>query len=123
VCHNRQRRVKECDVWSNEWKGYNPAFFLGAVGNGDTTMSFYVCFFFPMDHDQGWLVIACIIAYMYLALRHFILLFSNIQECFAWRKTPENNHFKTSNHYIMNVAFPSGVAMSVIVGFGAWFMH
>eukprot|EP01028_Stygiella_incarcerata_P012671 TRINITY_DN80206_c0_g1_i1.p1 TRINITY_DN80206_c0_g1~~TRINITY_DN80206_c0_g1_i1.p1 ORF type:complete len:501 (+),score=122.81 TRINITY_DN80206_c0_g1_i1:90-1592(+) len=123
-----------------EGKGYNPVFFLAAVGNGGIAMAFYVYLFFLMepkrtlqeggyfligyddidnymDHDQAWLVVLCLIAFLFFSLRHYILLLSNIKEYFAWRKTPEYQHFQNSNHYIMNAAFPSAVAMSVIVGF------
>lgn len=122
---------------------YNPLYFLGSLGSGGLSVSFYMYLMFMIKHPetpmvtfdyifpflrQGNLVSLFISLALFLivlfAFLHFRLLFWNIKEYKLFKTTPEFELLKSTNNEVSLMAIPLTLAMSVNVCFvlGATFV-
>ncbi len=122
---------------------YNPLYWLAALGPGGLAVSFFVYINFMVPHkgvpmvtfDQAYpmlmkggpmayLIGAVYVLFLIATAYHFKLLFWNIKEFFAYKKTEAYKAMRTSNNEVQLFAIPLTFAMTVNVLFilGALFV-
>lgn len=116
---------------------YSPMYFLAALGAGGLSVSFYIYLMFMVPHPDApmatfshlWpmlqegatlragLVALDLLVILFFAGIHFTLLWWNLREYAAFRRTPAFGHLKTSNAEIGLMTIPLTLAMTVNVMF------
>jgi hypothetical protein len=122
---------------------YNPLYWLAALGPGGLAVSFFVYANFMVPHKgipmltfdkaypvfmQGgpmaWLIGAVYVLFLIATFYHLKLLFWNIKEFAAYKKTEAYEVMRTSNNEVQLFAIPLTLAMTINVLFilGALFV-
>ncbi len=122
---------------------YNPLYWLGALGPGGLAVSFFVYANFMVPHKgvpmltfdhaypmlmkggpMAYLIGAVYVLFLIATLYHFKLLFWNIKEFLAYKKTEAYEAMRTSNNEVQLFAIPLTLAMTINVLFilGALFV-
>ncbi len=116
---------------------YSPLFFLGSLGAGGLSVSFFMYLMFMVDHpdtplptyshimpllQQGspvarTLVALALMAILVLAFQHLRLLVWNIREYRRFRQTDAFQKLISSNNEVALMAIPLTLAMTINVGF------
>lgn len=117
-------------------KNYSAFYFLASLGAGGLSVSFFMYFMFMLDHSgfpmptfehiyanvaklnlASYFIIAASILIVIFAILHFVLLFWNIKEYAAFKKTSAFLELKSSNAEVSLMALPLTFAMSINVIF------
>lgn len=116
---------------------YTPTYFLASLGNGGLTISFFLYLMFLVPHPNtpiptfdaiaaffaqtGMLnrvgIILAVAAMVGFAFRHFRLLFWNLREYMAYRRTTAYERLLAGNSAISLMALPLTLGMSINVAF------
>lgn len=116
---------------------YHPLYFLAALGNGGLAVSFFLYPMFMIEHpgypmitfdhilpffNGGNILVSALLllalgCILFFAYHHFRLLFWNLREYGAYKKTAGYQDLKSSNAEVSLMAIPLTLAMSINVSF------
>lgn len=115
---------------------YSPIYFLAALGNGGLAVTFFMFLMFMLPHEgrpipvfedvaaglQGGLprqllTVVSLLGILFFAVRHYRLLFWNITEYLAFRKTATFAALRKSDAEVQLMAVPLTYAMGINVMF------
>jgi hypothetical protein len=124
------------NITKNISKNYSPLYFLSSLGAGGLSITFFMYLFFMTTHttpipvfntlltafNSGEIVakimiIIAILAILFFAIFHFMLLFANISAYQKFKQTEGYTNLKTTNAEVQLMAPPLTFAMSVNVLF------
>jgi len=132
-----------CSIKKNLGEHYTPMYFLGALGAGGLSVSFYMFLHWMVDHPNvpfatadfvypliekmnfvSILILISMAMFVYLAYAHFRLLIWNFSEYFEFKKTEGYTNLMNSNSEVTLMAIPLTLAMTINVCFiiGALFI-
>lgn len=118
---------------------YSPLYFLAALGNGGMAVGFFMWLNFLVPHPKTpiitfdgiaaflptaavpvqLLILGAIAAIIFFAARHLRLLFWNIREYAAYRRTEAFTRLRTSNSEFTQMGLPLALTMTVNMAFAA----
>ncbi|WP_097654919.1 TsoY family (seleno)protein [Candidatus Chloroploca asiatica] len=116
---------------------YSPLYFLASLGNGGMAVAFFIYLNFMVPHPQtpivtfdsiaaflngagvvqSFLVFLGMAAILFFAFRHLRLLFWNLREYAAFRRTPAYERMLNNNSAVATMALPLTLGMTVNVLF------
>ena len=116
---------------------YNPSYFLGALGSGGLSVTFFLLLMFwyphtghPIPTYEDWrlafdngtgldkvIISAALMGIASLSILHFKLLFKNLKQWFSFKKTEEFGQFKSGAGGITQMAIYLTLAMSINASF------
>lgn len=122
------------------WEKYTPLYFLASLGNGWLAVTFFMYLMFMTPHkdtpiptfnslitlfnsSEVYIKVFLLIAVLwiiYFAFNHLRLLFWNLKEYFAFKKTKAFNKLKSWNAEVTLMAMPLTLAMTINVMFILW---
>ncbi|NCC35162.1 MAG: hypothetical protein EOM24_24590, partial [Chloroflexia bacterium] len=116
---------------------YSPLYFLASLGNGGMAVAFFIYLNFMVPHPQtpivtfdsiaaflngatgvqSFLVFLGMASILFFAFRHLRLLFWNLREYAAFRRTPAYERMLNNNSAVATMALPLTLGMTVNVLF------
>lgn len=120
-------------------EGYSPLYFLASLGNGGMAVAFFIWLNFLVPHPKNpivtfdviaaflpkatlpiqLLIYGAMAAIVFFAVRHLRLLFWNIREYIAYRRTESFNRLRNSNSEFTLMGLPLALTMTVNMAFAA----
>ena len=113
-------------------EGYNPTYFLWALGAGGLAVSFFMYYMFLVPHPEtpmptfedisaayakgGWLAGVIPVAAVFIilfAITHFVLLYWNTRQYFMFKKTPAYDAMMRSNGEVTLMTLPLTYTMTL----------